>query len=460
MVTNLHDYVGRGERSFERDGDGPGAATRTTTLYGTATTDSRGGSVSVELDGDVTGEGNSAEMPCTVDVRAGDGVVITRVGGTLGTLTVTGVVGGGDRTRAEKADASRAVSSTEDWYLVRDERPERPSGREPGGAWATSPRFPEGSSEGKCWRSTLTVRADGTWEWSEPVEEAYWSRLTQTASELTSEVKRRTKLGGRVAELGTRVTQNATSIGGKVSVGGSGIGSIDSIASLDSTGLTIGRKVGGAWRGLRQLLMGSATQFLDQAGRVLLELGVGASGTPFAGEKYVKFNARDDSGISSDGKSIRIFSAHGKASISSGYGALATASIATDNGNAVISARNNQEERGGQAIVRTSGGFLVGIAGQNGSPTKDGTPIAGIWAGSKVFTFTGSATQLFSEAEFRAITGGPPNQSRTVVLVSSGDDVAYRGTLTASLQGGNVVVSASPQKNGKIRVNYLIVNVA
>lgn len=182
MVTNLHDYVGRGGRSFERDGDGPGAATRTTTLYGTAVADSADGSVTVEMDGDVTGDGNQVPMPTTVDVRAGDGVVVTRVGGTLGTLTVTGVVGGGDRMRAEKADASRAVASSADWYLVQDERPERPAAREPGGRWANAPLFPEGSSEGRCWRSTLTVRADGSWEWSEPVEEAYWSRLTRTAS--------------------------------------------------------------------------------------------------------------------------------------------------------------------------------------------------------------------------------------------------------------------------------------
>lgn len=423
MVTNLHDYVGRGERSFERDGDGPGAATRTTTLYGTAVTDSSGGSVSVELAGDVTGDGNQVPMPTTVDVRAGDGVVITRVGGTLGTLAVTGVVGGGDRTRAEKADASRAVSSSEDWYLVQDAKPAAPTALEPGGEWANAPLFPEGSSEGRCWRSTLTVRADGSWEWSEPVEEAYWSRLTRTASELTSEVRRRTELGGRVDELGTRVTQNATSIGGKVSVGGSGIGSIDSVASLDSTGLTIGRKVNGAWRGVRQLLTGSATRFLNQAGRVIAE---------FAADHMTLL-----------GGVVKVSNVNGFAVVEGSNGAVISSSVS-----------------GSRAEVQVSK-TSVHVGGPDGVVIGDSTsPIAGVWAGSKVFTFTGAATQLFSEAEFRAVTGGPPSMNKTVVLVSSGDDVAYRGTLTASLQGGNVVVSASPQKNGKIRVNYLIVNVA
>nr|WP_314638648.1 hypothetical protein [uncultured Olsenella sp.] len=56
-----------------------------------------------------------------------------------------------------------------------------------------------------------------------------------------------------------------------VLAGDSGMGSLDTAMRLDSSGLTIGRRVGSAWQGLRQLLTGSATRFLDAAGNVVAE---------------------------------------------------------------------------------------------------------------------------------------------------------------------------------------------
>lgn len=103
--------------SKPRDGD-------TITYYGTATSDSNSGTVSVHLSDDVTladgEEGTSVELPCTCAVREGDTVMVTLVaaGNAIRVPTVTGVVGSGDLTReiAEGAQdtADRVIAHF--WY--------------------------------------------------------------------------------------------------------------------------------------------------------------------------------------------------------------------------------------------------------------------------------------------------------------------------------------------------------
>lgn len=103
--------------SKPRDGD-------TITYYGTATSDSNSGTVSVHLSDDVTladgEEGTSVELPCTCAVREGDTVMVTLVaaGNATRVPTVTGVVGSGDLTReiAEGAQdtADRVIAHF--WY--------------------------------------------------------------------------------------------------------------------------------------------------------------------------------------------------------------------------------------------------------------------------------------------------------------------------------------------------------
>lgn len=84
----------------------------TKTYVGVVTEDSSNGRVSVIIDGN----GTDILLPTTVDAKVGDSVLITStVNNGLDTLTVTGVVGGGDRTRIDVdnavSDASQAVDT-------------------------------------------------------------------------------------------------------------------------------------------------------------------------------------------------------------------------------------------------------------------------------------------------------------------------------------------------------------
>lgn len=84
-----------------------------TVLYGTAAGDSAGGRVSVLLNG-VTyasdDDGSAIDMDTTTDVRAGDTVIVTV---SDGHPVVTGVVGSGDRTRADVEAAEDAASAAQ-----------------------------------------------------------------------------------------------------------------------------------------------------------------------------------------------------------------------------------------------------------------------------------------------------------------------------------------------------------
>lgn len=84
----------------------------TKTYVGVVTEDSSTGRVAVILDGN----GTDILLPTTVDAKVGDSVIITStVNNGLDTLTVTGVIGGGDRTRIDVdnavSDASQAVDT-------------------------------------------------------------------------------------------------------------------------------------------------------------------------------------------------------------------------------------------------------------------------------------------------------------------------------------------------------------
>lgn len=95
----------------------------TTTITGTAAADSSDGSVLVELADDVTLADDepadpehplAVEVPTTVDVREGDEVTVTLVGGGgdfAKAPTVTGVAAGGDRTREEVQQAAQDATN-------------------------------------------------------------------------------------------------------------------------------------------------------------------------------------------------------------------------------------------------------------------------------------------------------------------------------------------------------------
>ncbi len=112
-----------------------------TTIAALAASDSSDGTVMVDLGGTtVSQDGQQAvEIPTTVDVRAGDTVRVAIDGaeGSARRPTVTGVIGGGDRTRdavdqaasdasqakddagAAKSDAAKAVAETKDLVTLR-----------------------------------------------------------------------------------------------------------------------------------------------------------------------------------------------------------------------------------------------------------------------------------------------------------------------------------------------------
>lgn len=113
MPTRLEmaSWLTAGKR---REGASSGAS-RTSTVKATALEDSAGGTVLVDLGGDVVSEANSqyVEVPTTADVRASDSVLVTLNGadGTAKAVTATGAIGGGDRTREEVRTVSSAVDT-------------------------------------------------------------------------------------------------------------------------------------------------------------------------------------------------------------------------------------------------------------------------------------------------------------------------------------------------------------
>ena len=90
---------------------------KTTTSFGTATTGSADGVVTVVPDGDITSQDgtNAIEYQTHVAVQSGDRVAITSVDGSP---TVTGVVGGGDRTQVDIINLFAATSETQ--TLIRE----------------------------------------------------------------------------------------------------------------------------------------------------------------------------------------------------------------------------------------------------------------------------------------------------------------------------------------------------
>ena len=88
----------------------------THTITGTATSDSADGLVMVDLEGYTVSadDEQSLELPTTVDVKEGDIVQVTLVGGTGKSPIVTGVVGGGDRLSGNVQDAVQTAQDAAD----------------------------------------------------------------------------------------------------------------------------------------------------------------------------------------------------------------------------------------------------------------------------------------------------------------------------------------------------------
>jgi hypothetical protein len=81
-----------------------------------------------------------------------------------------------------------------------------------------------------------------------------------------------------------------------------------------------------------------------------------------------------------------------------------------------------------------------------------------VYTGSKVLNTTATSFQFLSSGEYSAITGhNPKGESYDSITVCSGDDSAYRGIMSASIQNDtNVIVTCNPAPGGAIRINYTI----
>ena len=154
-------------RTFRRDPRAEEAAGRrqvASATMGTARSDSAAGVVYVDVGGDVvSGDGSQAVPVATSqDVREGDRVIVSLYGpdGSSKTPVVTGVIGGGDRTRRELAAKVEAESYE---FVQTDSATEKPG---EGAAWSTkSPTWVDGKF---IWMRTATTK-DGSTTYSAPV---------------------------------------------------------------------------------------------------------------------------------------------------------------------------------------------------------------------------------------------------------------------------------------------------
>lgn len=105
-------YMGSfaGSRGYMRDGNG--LLGNQAQMTGIALSDSVKGRVLVDMGGQTVAASQGVDLPCTVNVRAGDTCIITLVSGAP---TVTGVVGRGDQQQDEinKADAKATQAQTD-----------------------------------------------------------------------------------------------------------------------------------------------------------------------------------------------------------------------------------------------------------------------------------------------------------------------------------------------------------
>lgn len=133
-----------------------------TTITGVAASDSIDGVVRVDLGGTTISDEDTqaVELPTTCDVREGDTVQIQVAGadGTAKSLLVTGVIAGGDRTRAEIA--ALILSVAEEYGTSTD--PATP----PTSWQATAPMWQDGVY---IWTHSVITRGDGSIETTEPI---------------------------------------------------------------------------------------------------------------------------------------------------------------------------------------------------------------------------------------------------------------------------------------------------
>lgn len=177
------------------------ASTVASVATATATSDSSGGRVRVDFGGaSVTGDGmQSVEVPTTVDVRAGDVVRVELVGadGAGKSPTVTGVVGGGDRTRRAVDEAASDASA------ARSTAGEAKSAADAAGATAAEAKEGADAAVAET-RDLVTLRIDssrGTVFKNSEVSTVLTVRCYKRGAEITTRGGLRDALGDQTARI-------------------------------------------------------------------------------------------------------------------------------------------------------------------------------------------------------------------------------------------------------------------
>jgi hypothetical protein len=143
---------------------------------------------------------------------------------------------------------------------------------------------------------------------------------------------------------------------------------------------------------------------------------------------------------------------------------LAPYVVATASDSCDIWVKNSWGYENGWYVAEYNGGVWLGDGSWHQTSVPSGTLQSAsclgsaVYTGSKVFATTATSFQLLSSTEYSAITGHNPNgEYYDSITVCSGDDDAYRGIMSASIQNNaNVIVTCSPAPGGAIRINYTI----
>ena len=144
---------------------------------------------------------------------------------------------------------------------------------------------------------------------------------------------------------------------------------------------------------------------------------------------------------------------------------LAPYVVAATSDSCDIWVKNSWGWESGWYIAEYNGGVWLGDGSWHQTSVPSGTlqPTSclgsAVYTGSKTLILTTTATsfQFLSSTEYSAITGHNPRGEYESITVCSGDDNAYRGIMSASIQDdANVIVTCSPASGGAIRINYTI----
>ena len=137
--------------------------------------------------------------------------------------------------------------------------------------------------------------------------------------------------------------------------------------------------------------------------------------------------------------------------------------VATASDSCDIWVKNSWYDESGWYIAEYNGGVWLGDGSWHQTSVPSGTLQSAsclgsaVYTGTKVVFTTATSFQFLSSGEYSAITGHNPGGAYDSITVCSGDDGAYRGIMSASIQNdANVIVTCSPAPGGAIRINYTI----